>query len=156
MPQYLAVPTPKCNHIIGTYSETWSNIIIPSQSSVHKSPCQNSGFFHILTRYLYRVSSQHSLFIHRCSSVSLHSCKVLGMSRVGRKLKIPAHQSPASVPQGNVTILSSGVELHYQPEHFTSFELLQYIKWGTKFYFIQEHPHERSFKSFRRLWNLCH
>lgn len=56
MHQYLAGPTPKCNHIIGTNSERLSNIIIPPPSSLLKSPCQNSGFFH---RCLYHVLCSH-------------------------------------------------------------------------------------------------
>lgn len=146
MHEYSAVPTPKCNHILNTDSETLSNIIIPPPSPVLQSPCQNSGFFHILLRCLHRVSFQRSLLTRGCSSVSLHSWKMLEARGVGRKLEIPAPPSPAP----------SGTELHDQPEHITSFELLQYIKWGKRFYFIQEHPHERSFKSFHRLWNLCH
>lgn len=163
----------KCNHTIYSDSETLSNIITPLHLLCSGLPAiiQVSSIFSVGA---YTVSCQRSLLIRRCSSVALHSWKVLGVSRVGESWKslplkalllyhsaraagIPAPHSPASVPQcqGTSQHRPSGVELHYQPEHITSFELLQYIKWWTRFYFIQEHPHERSFKSFQQLWNLC-
>lgn len=154
MHQYLAVPTPKCNHIISTDSETLSShsifctqISLPKFSFLSYShqvlvPCVFSAFF------IHR-------WMQQCVIAFLKSAWAEWM---GKKLEIAAPQSPASVPwcKGAPWQHPSGVQLHYQPEHITSFELLQYIKWGKRFYSIQEHPHERRFKSFHWLWNLCH
>lgn len=138
MHQYLAVPTPKCNHIISTNSETLSNIIIPLPSSLLKSPCQNSGCSHILIKCLYCVSFQHSLFIHRWSRV-ISFLKSAGDEQGGEEAENPCPSKPSSCTtvqgedgnpcpskpcssttmQGNITTSSlwSGAALSAQAHH---------------------------------------